>query len=237
MTCFVGVLAGWVPWFTVLRWGGGSSRSCWRKQADVWNVRTTSAGEWGRLVPNHVECGNGWFSESLTQAQFKWESTSWTKATAGAYGELECARRWEPLKLERYVSKGERIVAKVPRHYAQINVLSATLILWNWSCGCLSIWDSDPSAMDKILRICPMLTTCLLGENNSRLQTGPREPFYQLRWLKVASCEQRKTKAPSLLANRLEQSSVYCLRQLENTGCALERGKWLDSLISVYKKS
>lgn len=56
-----------------------------------------------------------------------------------------------------------------------------------------------------------MPTTFLLGENNSRFLAASRKPFYQLHWLKFASCKQRKTKGPSPLTKRLEQSSPYFL--------------------------
>lgn len=94
---FAGVLAGLASRFTALRWGGGSARGCCREQADAWNDR--------RPVPDGARRSHRCFSASLTKVQFRWESTSGTKASAGVYGGLERTRRWEPLKLERYSSK------------------------------------------------------------------------------------------------------------------------------------
>lgn len=40
-----------------------------------------------------------------------------------------------------------------------------------------------------------MLTTFLLGENNSRIQTASKKPFYQLDCLKLAKCK-KKSQSP-----------------------------------------
>lgn len=92
MLCFVRVLAPWVPGF---RWGGDAPGSCCRGQVEVCKVW---AGERGRAAPRQARRGQGWLLESL-EVQVNWESTSWTRAGAGEYRGLACARRWEPLKL------------------------------------------------------------------------------------------------------------------------------------------
>lgn len=103
MLCFVRILAGLAAWFLGFWWGRDPPGSCCRGL-----VCKPWAGERGRAAPRQPWRGQGRLLESL-EVQGNWESTSWTKAMAGVYRELECARRWEPLKLESCLSKNSAV--------------------------------------------------------------------------------------------------------------------------------